>query len=73
MEITDKRKKIVSIEGEKDVWKITANKKVKLFAPDTNKEVSQLLLEVEKIYPIEFSFGKKGYILRNLIHKIAVP
>lgn len=62
LEITDKRKKIVSIEGEKDVWKITANKKVKLFAPDTNKEVSQLLLEVEKIYPIEFSFGKKGYI-----------
>jgi len=62
LEITDQRKRIISIEGENDVWKIVANQKLKLSEADSDKEVSQLLLESGKIYPIEFSMKKKGYI-----------
>lgn len=62
LEITDVKRKLVSIEGEHAVWKIIAGRKLKLYDPDANKAVPQLELEVGKIYPVELQKSRKGYI-----------
>ena len=62
LEITDIKRKLVSIEGENSVWKIIAGRKLKLYEPGTDKAVSELTLELGKIYPIILQKSKKGYI-----------
>lgn len=61
-EITDTKRKMISIEGENGIWKITAGRRLKLYEPDKGKEVLYLELEAAKIYPVELEKDQKGYI-----------
>ncbi|MCM1217691.1 MAG: type VII secretion protein EssC [Lachnospiraceae bacterium] len=63
LELGNPGRKILSIEGEDDVWKIRAKKRIKLFAPDSNDEVAQLELATGKMYTLELSRGDEGYLL----------
>lgn len=69
LEITDNKRKLIGIEGENNVWKIIANRKRKLYDPDTYKEVSELQLEVGKIYPVEIQRLGKSYIFTEAYTK----
>lgn len=62
MEITNPSRKMIGIEGEDGVWKISAGRKVKLFAPDSKDTVSQLELETGKMYAVEFPGVNEGYL-----------
>ena len=61
LELTDIKRKLISIEGEAEVWKIKAGRGLKLYMPDTDRETSMLELEVGKIYPIILQ-KQRGYI-----------
>lgn len=62
LEITNPKRKMISIEGENEVWKINAGRKLKLYSPEYTQTVPQLELEIGKIYPIALQKGRKGYI-----------
>ncbi len=48
LEITDQRKRIISIEGENDVWKIVANQKLKLSEADSDKRSFSVIAGIRK-------------------------
>lgn len=62
LEITDVRRKLMSIEGENGAWKITAGRKLKLYNSDWTEPVSQLELMMGEIYPVELPKSRRGYI-----------
>lgn len=62
LELTDSGRRILSIEGENGIWKITARRNLKLYASDHTEVVPQLELEVGKMYVVELYGGREGYI-----------
>ena len=62
LELANPARWILSIEGENGVWKILSGKKIKVFDFERNDAVPQLELETGKMYVIELSGDKKGYI-----------
>ncbi len=62
LEITNPKRKMISIEGENGIWKINAGRKLKLYNLEYTETIAQLELEAGKIYPIELTKGRKGYI-----------
>lgn len=61
-EITDPRRKILSIEGEEGIWVIDSRRKLKLFPPGQSRTVQRLELESGKMYAVELPKGRNGYI-----------
>jgi len=62
LEITDPRRKLISIDGENGAWKIIAGRKLTLYEADSTREVSQLQLVVGKMYPVKLQKGREGYL-----------
>lgn len=62
LEITNPDRKILSIEGENNVWIINARRKLKWYSFDNADICARLVLEEGKMYPVELSTGRKGYI-----------
>lgn len=68
LEITNPKRKMISIEGENGAWKIYAGRKLKLYDSRTAGAVAQLELETGKIYPVELQ-KRKGYIFTETYTK----
>lgn len=62
LENGDSDKKLLSIEGEHGIWKIFSGKKIRLYEADSTEEVPCLELEAGKMYKVELTKGRKGYI-----------
>jgi len=62
LELTDSGRRILSIEGENGIWKITSGHNLKLYTSDHTEVVPQLELKVGNMYVVELYGGREGYI-----------
>ncbi|MCD8151374.1 MAG: FHA domain-containing protein [Clostridiales bacterium] len=61
-EIQSSGRRLLGIEAENGIWKITAGKKIKLYNPGDTDQVSCLVLEIGKMYMVQLADGRQGYI-----------
>lgn len=61
-EVTDRKRKMLGIEEKDGVWRISTNKKHLLYELETKIPVSEIILEENKMYFVDFFSGSKGYL-----------
>lgn len=62
LELVNPARRILSIEGDEGIWKVHADKKIRLADFESNVWTPQLELEAGKMYTVELPGGQTGYL-----------